>query len=275
MTPVNWKGILLFSVVGVLFILLAVLLMSAGCTTLKGLRPHLRASATVPVPVPTTVPVPTPSVTISQPVVYAEPGQWDDEYMYRTSGRYLGENFGWRRDDVVYTRDMIVNVTVYDYKFLPSYQWWSTSWGRYFPTWAPEGKKYLFVFVRMTVEGTDRNHEVQVYGFPSKYYGCQYKGVLWPEDTDHEKGIRILEMGTMSRQTIHGTEPLDYGWARTYQGYNISAVQQTFVREGKDGAFDGYIIYVVPKGARAEDIVITADFQSLGGVAYWKLTNRN
>jgi hypothetical protein len=271
MTPVNWKGILLMVTIGVLFMLLAVLLISAGCTAPKGLKLVKKVPVTIPTPLP--VVTATPTVIISQPTVQGPVVYESDEtWMPRTNGRYLGENFGWRRDDVVGLQDMIVNISVYDYEMFDSYQWYSPGTAKYFYQRAPEGMKYLFVFIRMELEGTTSRNDPFTFAFTSKYYGAQYQGRLWPEDDQHKKGIEIKEMQT--HQTVQGMQPFDYGWARLYKGNRDEYIFTDTISVGKSNAMDGYIIYVIPEGAGPDDVIITADFQGWG-VAWWKLVSRN
>jgi len=269
MTCCNWRQLVSILVIGLLFIFLAVLMMCSGCVTMA--KTAIGYNKTVLLTVAQT-PVP-PVVTISQPTVQGPVVYESDEtWMPRTNGRYLGENFGWRRDDVVGLQDMIVNVSVYDYEMFDSYQWYSPGTAKYFYQRAPKGMKYLFVFIRMELEGTTSRNDPFAFAYSSKYYGAQYQGRLWPEDDQHQKGIEIKEMQT--HQTVQGMQPFDYGWARLYKGNRDEYIFTDTISVGKSNAMDGYIIYVIPEGAGPDDVIITADFQGWG-VAWWKLVSRN
>ncbi len=253
---------------GLLCVFLVMLVIGSGCATMKGIKQSLRAPATIITTIPTTA---VPVVAISQPEVYPVVTESESDYMYRTIGRYLGESFGWRRDDVLGKKDMVVNISVYNYRISGSYQWWSVNNGRYFYQAAPDGMKYLFVFLRMTLEGEDQSKDTGIYGFNASHYAVQYKDGLYYEDQEHGHGVRIAEM--QNYQTAQGTEPYDFGWVRVYQNFHEYYYPMEFVRMGKSNAWDGYILFAIPKQATVEDLKIVASYAGFGK-AWWKLTNR-
>jgi hypothetical protein len=264
MIRVNWYHLVSFIILGLLLMFLAGFMMTSGCTAPKGLKLVKKVPVTIPTPAPTITEM--PIVTISHRVVYPVVTENPLDFMYRTSGRYLGESYGWRRDDVSGTKDMVVNVSVYDYEFMPSYQWWHIGNGKYVWQSAPAGMKYLFVFIRMNLE-----QGPALYAWVGKY-AVRYNGVSYGLDPEHQEGVRIREMET--HQTEQGTEPFDLGWVRYYEDNHEKYIRQEYIKEGKSNGMDGYLIYVVPKEARPEDVVVLANYDHLGGQAWWKLTSR-
>ena len=252
-------------------VMIVVLAASTGCVTFA------KTIVAGPVPVPTqdhlTEPIVWKEVN-PEPVAYIENYREPENlFMYRTGGRYLGEAYHWHRENCSGLKDMDVNVTVYGYRILPGYQWWSVSWGRYFYQAAWHGQKYLFVFVRMEMVGDSNDKDPRMYGMGQDHFYAQYGNDTYQPDRDHELGVRIRQLentATMNDDVF----VYDYGYQRAYT-YNGTEFAQDlgYLRMGKSNAWDGYIIYSVPVEAAIEDLYILGRFDGFGS-AWWKLVTK-
>jgi hypothetical protein len=196
----------------------------------------------------------------------------------RTGGKYIGDPYYIRRDNVSGYKDLRVDLTVYDLWLTKAYTWHNRHMGTlaYYPEIAPHGWQYAFVFVRLEMQGEGQNFDPRMWGFDSGNFRLQYDapdGVfILDESPGHQKCVAIKEledMGTMNDDT----RITDYGY--TYQ-YQFNAADDTqcmpdgFLKMGKSNAWDGYIIYEVPVNATPDRLKLLS---SLGGFGnpYWVL----
>jgi hypothetical protein len=219
-------------------------------------------------------------VNDSQPLIHSEIIRTDKEIMsdemYRTGGKYLGQEFEIIRQNVSGLKNMDVQIKVYDYKFMPNYRdTLADSWGTlsYWPRVPDVGQKYLFVFVHQEMIGTNQNNDPRMWGFDSSHFAVQYRGQLIQEDPTRYKCVAIKE--------LENTYPLgdssrisDYGKIRVVSMDNplsgTDCANLGFLRMGASNAWDGFILYQVPKEAIEKDIVITGGFGDFGKI-YWYL----
>jgi hypothetical protein len=214
---------------------------------------------------PTTLP-PTPTPIPTTP-------ETEREYMTRTNGRYLGDIFVIDRNDVTGYKDLKVNVTVYRFRFYDSFnESGSTSLGTstYITRLPDPGNKFLFVFVRMEVPSSDQTNDPRMWGFGSSLFAVQYKGAVIPQYSKHVKCEPILEMESVGTQD-NTVRVLDYGFSRSVSiGGGYGCQSDSYLHFGKSNAWDGYIIYQVPKEASNTDLRVVS---SLGGFGnpWWYL----
>ncbi len=231
------------------------------CQTAVTPVPSVIANVSPPPVTPTTIPT-TPETK--------------DEYMHRTGGKYLGQSFSIDRQDVSGYKDLKVNVSVYQYRFLDAFNESgdaSSGTDVYIPHIPDPGKKFLFIFVRMEMPGTDENNDARMWGFDSSLFSLQYNGSLISEDSNHVKCEPIKEMENTWTQN-GDIRVSDYGYTRVASitnptnGYDCE--DNSYLRFGKSNAWDGYIIYQVPKTASDKNLIVSASFGGFGS-AWWYL----
>jgi hypothetical protein len=112
-----------------------------------------------------------------------------------------------------------------------------------------------------------------MWGFDSSHFDVQYQGSLISEDTDHTKCKVIQEME--NTYPLTGNDRIsDYGFLTQNDIQNLISGTDCgalgFLWMGASNAWDGYIIYQVPKTASEKDLLISASFDSFGS-AWWYL----
>ncbi len=247
-------------------------ILAAGCIT--AVKNQIDGLTTTPIPA-TPVPVitPEPEKTV-EPVRYIEPVELRK---YRWGEKQLGEYYTWHRENVSGQKDMTVRVTVYASKFLSRYQWWSDSNGRYYWQFPAEGKKFLFIFARLEMVGEDNSQDPRYYvGDPWERFRVQYNGTVIDHDTDHALGVRVRELEeTFTQNDDARVKPFGYSieWRRK-ESSNLSAgwnaISPLWLRMGKSNAWDGYILYQVPKNTTMAELVVLSQWDGFG-TPYWQL----
>jgi len=261
-----------------IFALLVVLMVAAvgssGCVRSAAVNAYYAIN---PDAAPTTAPLPTDvqdPTSVKVPISSAAYNEPEDLRMYRTGGRYLGEYFEVKRDNVTMQKDMDLRIKVYAYKVLYRYTWWSDSWGRYFAQVPETGKKFLVVQVYEEAVGIDSEADGRPWGIDATNFYVQVDGDLISPDTETLPCTRIRELeNTWDSQHITGIGY--FGYDRRYagtQGYVCD--QRGYLHLGASNAWDGYIVYQIPADEEIEDLYVVGGFSGLGR-AYWKLTERS
>jgi hypothetical protein len=263
---------------------------------------------------PTATAIPEPvmvQINESQPLVKTEVLELvesESEWMYRNHGKYLNETFSVDRKNVTGDKDLLLNIAVYDYRFMKSYhESGAADWGTnyWWPHVAPAGKKFLFVFLREEMEGTNQTNDPRMWGFSGRSFRVQVGNDIFGQDPDHIPCLPIKELehvGNFNDDTLVSdfgklrveslTNPTGKssvesivkikscgGQESTYT--NIQSLPSGdggsqcldlgWLRMGISNQWDGYLIYVIPESAKLEDIKILGDFSGFGN-AWWKLT---
>ncbi|MGA2122163.1 MAG: zinc ribbon domain-containing protein [Methanoregula sp.] len=206
-------------------------------------------------------PIPSVIVNVTQPpvtpTVIPTTPETKEEYMHRTGGMYLGQGFIINRQNVSGYKDLKVNVSVYRYRFFDGFnESGDAASGTtvYIPRVPDPGEKFLFVFVRMEMPGTDETNDPRMWGFSSSLFAIQYNGSLISEYSKHVKCEPIKEME--NTWTQNGDISIsDYGYTRVesiaHPTSGNGCSYNSYLRFGKSNAWDGYIIYQVPpRGVR-------------------------
>lgn len=245
------------------------LLLSAGCITMT--KTVIRDMTTTPAP--TEIPTPNitikPTPTISQPVVY-----FPKEELRDPTERKVGEYWGWVRHNVSGEKDMKVKVGIYKYRLLESYQWWNVYMARYYTQMPAPGKKYLLIFPYMELIGDDPSEDPRYFvdTDPWSRFFIDYKQTLIAADTDYQRQNRIKELEeTFTLNDDDRVKPWGYIWLDGGIGKGIYAESPEWLRMGRSNAWDGYILYQVPKDAQPKDLKVVSNWGKFGSV-YWVLT---
>ena len=263
----KWMGLVMLIVL--LFLALLMLVTSGCVTAAKNTYAGIMAT---PTPVPTPEPTPEPTTPEPTPVPYIteDPAL----YMLRTGGYHMRDWVHWFRADVQGIngegkKDLSTYVTVYGYKFMPLYHYWSVSWARKFLV-KPDypGDQFLFVFVNMYSDGDD----VRQYGFDYNHFRVQIGDrVYYPDHIEYPEQ-RITELdNTLNYARVETIKPYQYKIVQEKGSGIITAVRQEWLIGGRSNAHDGYIIFQVPYNTTAADVKVLGDFANLGGNVWWQL----
>lgn len=242
--------------------LLFVFLLSSGCisTTKEIVIDAISTPTPAPTPIPTTEP-PTPEPTPT-------PEPIPDWSCHGGQCYNLREWLWWFRADANnFGEDLRVWTTVYDYKFLPIFRYYSVSWARNLKENPEPGKKFLFIFVNMYSDADD----ARPYLYPKEHWIAQVEDRLYyPEDVI-DPTLRITDLDN-SWDYAHVQSPKPYGYKIIQEAGTgiIRAEKQEILYSGRSNAADGYIIYQVPEYADETNTKILARFGNQGE-GIWEL----
>lgn len=276
---VKWFALLILS--GILFLTILMAL-TAGCvSTAKSV--YQEAIAT-PTPTPTPEPTPTPNITTTPvPTVTEDP----IAYMLRTNGRHLREWHHWFRADVQGInaqgkKDLSTWVTIYDYKFMTQYRWYSVSWARKFVV-KPDDKadQFLFAFINMYSDdrGNGLGDDVRQYGMGCDHFYVQLPdNTIIPADWIEYPERRITDFDHMYTYD-HTVTPGPYGFKIVQEAGSgvIRAEQLEWLMGGRSNSWDGWCLFQIPRKDTEGNPInetntkILGNFDNLGGQVWWKL----
>lgn len=252
------------------FLLILAMVFSSGCVTAAKNTYHGIIDTPTPTPTPNITPTPEPT---EAPIVYIT--EDPREYMLRTNGYEMREWVQWFRPNVeginrsMDTGDLHTAVTVYGYKFLPSYHYYSVSWARPFLV-KPERKddQFLFVFINMYSDGDD----VRQYGIDYNHFAVQIGDRLYNPDFFDYPERRIIEFDEVQNfARTESIKPYGYRIVQEKGSGIISAQKDEWLMGGRSNAWDGYIIYQVPYNATANETKVIGSFANLAPQSWWQL----
>jgi len=188
-----------------------------------------------------------------------------EEYLHSTGGYYMNEwhNLSWvSKDGKTAIR---VYITPYRYQFRDSYRYWDTVAAKYLPVDPPRDSRFLFVFVNVWLDDSAGN-VYPIDGYDYTRFTLQHNGTLLRGTVDLHQ---IYELQTYSNLFRSGyVVPFGYQW----EGNSITLKRQlkplSMLEPGKGNAWDGFILYVVPKDTKPDDLKLVGNFYGLGS-AYW------
>jgi hypothetical protein len=264
------KWMAFFSLLGFL-LLLIIFLITGGCVT-AAKNTYNNAMAT---PTPTPTPEVITTTPTTEPTPIPAPTESEKDLMLRTNGYHMRDWVHWFRPDVIGinrsmdTRDMSTWVTVYGYKFMPSYHYYSISWARNFLVKPDKDMKFLFVFVNMYSDTDTRG-----YLFGQKSFSALVDDrTYYPDDLEFPER-RIVELENIysyDHVTDLSIRPYSYKITQdSPSGIYRYELQDTLLG-GRSNAADGYIIFQVPITANTSNTRIGGSFANLAGNVWWKL----
>jgi hypothetical protein len=253
-------------------------LISAGCITEASQGPARPVDVTPTNTLAVIVNESQPLVKVE--VIQASAEDTESEFMFRTKGRYLGESFKIERENVSGEKDLSLDISVYKFKFLRLYhESAADSWGtfKYWTNIAPAGQKFLFAFIRVEMEGTDKSKDPRIWGFEASHFAAQIGNQFAPFDSSRSPCVPIREMQDVFN--FNDNERVnDYGKLNTVAslsraGSGTQCQDLGWLRMGQSNEWDGYLIWIVPESVTEKDIQIVGDFDHFGS-AWWRLTWR-
>jgi len=228
--------------------------MTSVPTTVTTVMTPAQPPAVTPVPSPGQIPGGNASVPAPEATVTVTPGSSRDTLNLKDN--YLfGNTTTWKSEATVYR--IWINDT---------YRWFSPEDNQYYTKVAPAGKKYLFVFISMVCQGTDRAPLPQ----QNNIY-VLYDNAIIAHDPAHElptknpdstpKVIRIGEIEFSKKR--FATEYIeDFGYSH--------GMRLGYINPGESNAVDGYCIYEVPASLTPENAYVSIVMPE-GDTASWKL----
>ena len=248
------------ALLGILMIVIVMALTSGCVTASKDLYREMTAPPPHPPPPPPPPnppppPEPTPEPT---PEVIAVFGDALHPYQY----------VDWRKSNVSGYKDLSMHATIYGHAELSQIEWWSVSWGKYITQSARLNEKYLFVYANVYSDVTS----AKTWGIQPHWWVITNTktGRIYNTSQDLQPEIRIRDFDETwdlaHRETIQ-----PYGYLRTYVTPGKPVAEPLgYLKPGQSNAWDGYLVYSIPKNDRIEDLVICTPLtDTLNGC--WKL----
>ena len=246
----------LMVIVGIFGILIVLTLLS---TPAPAVPEPVMTEPTGPVWNITYVPEPTATPTL-------EPTLSEDQMLEEMGGLKMGEWLSWQRYNVSGLKDMSTHTTVYGWKMLGTLDWRSVSWGHYFKMGAGDGMKFLFVYVNTY---SDQNMS-RMWGVQPDQFRLQIKDLIYEPSTELLPEIRIKQFDeTWTLDHVENIKP--YGYIRVNEGGKETVMEQGYIKAGRSNAWDGYIVFTVPKETVIKDCKVLAQFGSLVEPHWWQL----
>lgn len=259
---INYKAIWGFLIISFVLILIMGITLSSGCLSMS--KSVIRDVTATPEPTPTPAP-PTPEPTHTPT---PEPTLSKEQFMSTYGGLPMGQWLNYNRENVSGYKDLNVHVTVYGYRMFPKVDWYSVSWGQYFPTGAGEGKKFLFVFVNMWSDPESPRQWIM----DKDHWYVQIGDQLYPSTEERlMPQFRIHQLDEVW-DLDHRTTIQPYGYLRTYNSEKLPiAVPEWFLTPGRSNAQDGYIVYHIPYNTTPEEIRVLFQGDNLARQHWWQL----
>ena len=273
MIDFNWKAVLCWLGIALLFSFMIVLMVStAGCVTAaKNTYTEIRKTPTptpTPIPTPPPSPTPTPRMTpVALPTIIPQPVNlfWPGE-------RWEGQWYQWKRQNVSGTKDLHAGFIVYRHAWLNSYHWYNLALGNYMVQKPSKGTRYFVVWIHQESLGKD---DPGFFPFYEDAFQVQIGEKLYKADTVHNPVCRIQELDhKYDYYNIVTAPPFGYyirqiGKDPETGGYVAERLGE--VRYGQGNSIDGYVLYEVPEKTMTEDVILLGNFGTFGS-AWWKFT---
>lgn len=229
-----------------------------------------------PTPVPTPTPTPTPEIT-ETPTITPTPTPTPDWTTcgYQDNCLHLRDWHSWFRENASGYQDLSTHATVYDYKLMPSYHYdASSSWGTRasFKVSPDPEMQFLFVFINIYSDtGSARQ-----YGYTRQHFMVQVQDQLYYAEDEYQfdptNNIKELDN---SWDLAHVETPGPYGFkvVQDLQTGVKTAYGLEQIYSGRSNAWDGWLLYQIPKNVDINEVRLAASFDNLGGNVWWKLTD--
>lgn len=275
----KWFGVLILC--AILFLTILIMCTSGCVSNAKSIYHDV---VDTPTPVPTPEPDPTPELEVTEtpePVVTEDPAA----YMLRTNGYKMRTYYQWFRPNVQGIngegkKDLHTLATVYDYKFMDSYHWYSVSWARRFVV-KPDDRadQFLFIFANIYSDdtGNGAGDDVRQYAPNCDNFAVQVGDRVYQADYLEYPERRITEFDDIwdfAHVTYPG--PLGYRIVQEAGSGVIMAEMQEWLLGGRSNAHDGYCLFQIPRKdddgnpVNATNVKALGNFGSFGQV-WWQL----
>lgn len=195
---------------------------------------------------------------------------------YATGERWERQWFKFHRDNVSGLTNIHVGVVVYRHAYLDKYTWWNNALGNYQEEYAPDGTRFCAVWVHEEMFGDNIDDGATMWAFDNSSFELQYKNRFVPRDTKYNAVNRIKEFDTQyDYYNTISAQPFGWYWVYTGQAPATAgweAQKIGYLHMGQGNAIDGYMIFLVPKIATDDDLLLVGNFAAFG-TAYWRFGN--
>ncbi len=198
--------------------------------------------------------------------------------------RNMSEWYIWERENASFNLPIRFHMTVYDWKNLTGpYHWWSISWGQWFETDPPAGMQWLLTWVNLWGEGNG----TEIWGFDTQArYGLSVQGVLYHPEPVQFEGRQVRDKN-LDDGPILIEEAANHSKLSLIPGYRWGGATNTIdplgyqegkplglIQLGKSNAWDGWILWAIPKNADLTQAELSVNLHSWGS-ASWYLVNQS
>jgi len=174
------------------------------------------------------------------------------------------------RDNVSGNKDLTIKTTVYGWREFYQITWRNDYLGKYLDQVAPNGEKYVFVFLSEYIDGDTPEKDSRAWYFGPNQFRLQVDGRLFSQDPDFSPDVRIQELEEIEGYNgIKGLDPFGFLVTQDLGSGHVSAEPDPWLKMGKSNAKDGFLVYRVPLDAT--DMMLVGSFGSWGDAA-WRLT---
>ncbi|MDD1661336.1 MAG: hypothetical protein LUQ49_02600, partial [Methanomicrobiales archaeon] len=154
-----------------------------------------------------------------------------------------------------------VYITAYRYQFRDSYQYWDTVAAKWLPVDPPRDSRFLFVFVNVWMDNPPGSVGT-IDGYDYTSFTLQENGELLPATVDLHQ---VYELQTYSNLFKTGyVAPYGYQWESSSITLKRQLKPLSVLEPGKGGAWDGFIIFEVPRDAKPDDLKLVGNFYGMG-----------
>jgi hypothetical protein len=195
---------------------------------------------------------------------------------YDNGTRKMLRPFTFYRENVSGYQSMKITSEVYDYKIFPSFHWFNDADYTYYETIPPNpNDEFLFVFFNMYADDISGNY-AGLYLPLDSMFSLRAGNNMYQADTSFPQHLRIEELEN-SYTLDDATRIKPFGYTVQYskdiqyaQTAGMMAYQNNYLQSGKSNAFDGYVLFEIPKGTNPQDIYFAMRFGNIGN-ANWKM----
>ena len=245
----------------ILILFLILMIICPGCVTMaKNVYRDNFAPTSIPTTIPPTPePIATPILTpIITPIPTLTP---DPKMMFKSRGGYnMNEWFNFSRKTY---RDLIkVKVTIYRYQVRDKYSLVVLDQDMPILRLPKPGYKFLFIWVKAVSNST-----TPLGGYDYRSFKVEYKGQIINPQFEPDR-IRELQ-GYYDFNHDYLSAPYGYWWGLNYDTKKREYIEYEDFTVGDSNAWDGYILYEIPRQAIIEDLIVTGSFDSMF-IAKWQ-----
>jgi hypothetical protein len=186
--------------------------------------------------------------------------------------RNAGQWYEFSINNVSGDRDVKYHFTVYDAEIKDSYEYRSDAWGQWWEETPARGNKFLFIWICGYSEGTSWD------GYEAERFYLWDNGKQINQEPIIQSDIGKVNRGTTTDNRVpprtirfieNRSSYLEFTYSQDAYGYQDGLVMNR-MEPGISNAWNGYIIYQIPKTSELKDMQILGWF-GYHGTAIWNL----
>ena len=237
------------------FLCFAIIIL-AGCVTMAKNVYHDNFAST---PIPTTIP-PTPepiATPILTPIMTPTPLPTPDPVIaFKMQGGYnMSEWFHFTRK--AYRDRVTIDVTAYRYQLRSQYHLNDDPKTLVLPK---KGNNFLFVWVKVISSST-----TSIGGYDHRSFRIRFRGATYNPGLEVQPIRELMIYSDLLHQFRTG--PIGYEWGKVYESKDTAGdmefIELPYMDPGQSNAWDGYLLFEVPRAAIPEELVLMGDFDNM------------